>query len=50
MINIGSLSAFDGVSITVVVLRKKRPDLPCAFKVSFSAVYCHFSRRDCVCG
>jgi len=36
MINIGTLSAFVLVSIAVVVLRKKRPDLPRAFKVPFS--------------
>ena len=36
MINIGTLSAFVLVSVAVVVLRKKRPDLPRAFKVPFS--------------
>ncbi|KFF60972.1 amino acid permease [Cryobacterium sp. MLB-32] len=36
MINIGTLSAFVLVSIAVVVLRRKRPDLPRAFKVPFS--------------
>ncbi|TFB46283.1 amino acid permease [Cryobacterium tagatosivorans] len=36
MINIGTLSAFVLVSIAVVVLRKKRPDLKRAFKVPFS--------------
>ncbi len=38
MINIGTLSAFVLVSIAVVVLRKKRPDLPRAFRVPFSPV------------
>ncbi len=36
MINIGTLSAFVLVSIAVVVLRKKRPDLKRAFRVPFS--------------
>ncbi|TFB86416.1 amino acid permease [Cryobacterium algoricola] len=36
MINIGTLSAFVLVSIAVVVLRKKRPDLKRAFKVPLS--------------
>jgi APA family basic amino acid/polyamine antiporter len=36
MINIGTLSAFVLVSIGVVVLRKKQPDLPRAFKVPLS--------------
>ncbi|MFT3970934.1 MAG: amino acid permease [Micropruina sp.] len=38
MVNIGTLSAFILVSIAVVVLRRKRPDLPRAFKVPFSPV------------
>lgn len=38
MVNIGTLSAFVLVSIGVVVLRKKRPDLKRAFKVPFSPV------------
>jgi APA family basic amino acid/polyamine antiporter len=38
MINIGTLSAFVLVSIGVVVLRKKRPDLPRAFRVPASPV------------
>jgi APA family basic amino acid/polyamine antiporter len=49
MVNIGTLSAFVLVSIGVVVLRKKRPDLKRAFKVPFSpalpivsAVICGF--------
>ncbi|WP_120337550.1 amino acid permease [Cryobacterium soli] len=36
MINIGTLSAFVLVSIAVVVLRKKRPDLKRSFKVPLS--------------
>ena len=36
MVNIGTLSAFVLVSIGVIVLRKKRPDLPRAFKVPLS--------------
>ncbi len=49
MVNIGTLSAFVLVSIGVVVLRRKRPDLKRAFKVPFSpalpiisAVICGF--------
>ncbi|AMB58980.1 amino acid permease [Microterricola viridarii] len=38
MINIGTLSAFVLVSIAVIVLRRKRPDLPRAFKVPWSPV------------
>ncbi|WP_336712179.1 APC family permease [Arthrobacter sp. USHLN218] len=38
MINIGTLSAFVLVSIGIVVLRKKRPDLPRAFRVPLSPV------------
>ena len=38
MINIGTLSAFVLVSIAVIVLRRKRPDLPRAFKVPLSPV------------
>jgi len=38
MINIGTLSAFVLVSIGVIVLRKKRPDLPRAFRVPASPV------------
>lgn len=33
MVNIGTLSAFVLVSVGVIVLRRKRPDLPRAFKV-----------------
>ncbi|HOC12542.1 MAG TPA: amino acid permease [Propionicimonas sp.] len=36
MVNIGTLSAFVLVSIGVIVLRKKRPDLKRSFKVPFS--------------
>ena len=36
MVNIGTLSAFVMVSIGIVVLRRKRPDLPRAFKVPLS--------------
>ncbi|NKX50534.1 amino acid permease, partial [Arthrobacter deserti] len=36
MINIGTLSAFVLVSIGIVVLRRKRPDLPRAFRVPWS--------------
>ncbi len=38
MVNIGTLSAFVLVSIGVVVLRKKRPDVKRAFTVPFSPV------------
>ncbi|HSN36652.1 MAG TPA: amino acid permease [Arthrobacter sp.] len=38
MINIGTLSAFVTVSIGVLVLRKKRPDLKPAFQVPFGKV------------
>jgi APA family basic amino acid/polyamine antiporter len=36
MINIGTLSAFVLVSIGVVILRRRRPDLPRAYRVPFS--------------
>ncbi len=36
MVNIGTLSAFVMVSIGVIVLRRKRPDLKRAFRVPFS--------------
>ena len=48
MINIGTLSAFVLVSIAVVVLRKKRPDLPRAFKVPFSPVVPILSAALCL--
>lgn len=38
MVNIGTLSAFIMVSIGVVVLRRKRPDLNRSFRVPFSPV------------
>lgn len=38
MINIGTLAAFTIVSISVPILRRRRPDLPRAFKVPFSPV------------
>ncbi len=38
MINIGTLSAFVLVSIGVVMLRRKRPDLQRAYRVPFSPV------------
>jgi len=38
MINIGTLSAFVLVSVGIVVLRKKRPDLPRSFRVPGSPV------------
>lgn len=49
MVNIGTLTAFVLVSIAVVVLRRKRPDLPRAFKVPgnpvlpiLSAIICFY--------
>jgi basic amino acid/polyamine antiporter, APA family len=38
MVNIGTLSAFALVSVAVPVLRRRRPDLPRAFRVPFSPV------------
>jgi len=38
MINIGTLSAFVMVSLGILVLRKKRPDLKPAFRVPFGKV------------
>lgn len=38
MINIGTLSAFVAVSIGILVLRRKRPDLKPAFRVPFGKV------------
>ncbi|MDR0284776.1 MAG: amino acid permease [Propionibacteriaceae bacterium] len=38
MVNIGTLAAFILVSVAVIVLRKRRPDLPRAFKVPFMPV------------
>lgn len=48
MVNIGTLSAFVLVSIGVPVLRKKRPDLPRAFKVPFSPVVPVLSALVCL--
>lgn len=48
MINIGTLSAFVLVSIAVIVLRKKRPDLPRAYKVPWSPVLPIISAVLCV--
>ena len=48
MVNIGTLTAFIMVSIGVVVLRKKRPDLPRAFKVPFSPVLPILSAAICL--
>ncbi|TDN92864.1 amino acid permease [Microbacterium sp. BK668] len=36
MVNIGTLSAFVLVAVGVIVLRRKRPDLPRSFRVPFS--------------
>ncbi len=38
MVNIGTLSAFVLVSVGVIVLRRKRPDLERGFRVPFSPV------------
>jgi APA family basic amino acid/polyamine antiporter len=38
MINIGTLSAFVTVSLGILVLRKKRPDLKPSFRVPFGKV------------
>ena len=58
MVNIGTLSAFVLVSVGVIVLRRKRPDLPRSFRVPFnpwlpglSALICiylmlNLTRRD----
>jgi APA family basic amino acid/polyamine antiporter len=48
MINIGTLSAFVLVSIGVVILRRKRPDLPRAYRVPFSPVLPIVSALLCV--
>ena len=48
MINIGTLSAFVLVSIGVVILRRKRPDLPRAYRVPFSPVLPIVSAMLCV--
>ena len=46
MINIGTLSAFVMVSLGILVLRRKRPDLKPAFRVPFGKVL-PWSRRCC---
>jgi len=38
MVNIGTLAAFTLVSISVPILRRRRPDLPRSFKVPFNPV------------
>ncbi|MFC6357295.1 amino acid permease [Luethyella okanaganae] len=48
MINIGTLSAFVLVSIAVVVLRRKRPDLKRAFRVPWSPFLPFLSAALCV--
>ena len=48
MINIGTLSAFVLVSIAVVVLRKKRPDLKRAFRVPWSPFLPILSAALCI--
>ena len=47
MVNIGTLSAFVLVSIGVVVLRRKRPDLKRGFRVPFSPVLPILSAAIC---
>jgi len=48
MVNIGTLAAFTLVSIAVIVLRKKRPDLERSFKVPFMPVLPIVSAAICV--
>jgi len=48
MVNIGTLSAFVMVSISVLVLRKKRPDLPRPFRVPFVPVVPILSTAICL--
>ena len=48
MINIGTLSAFVMVSLGILVLRKKRPDLKPAFRVPFGKVLPWVSAVLCV--
>jgi len=48
MINIGTLSAFVLVSFGVVVLRKRRPDLPRGFRVPWSPVLPILSGLACL--
>ncbi|MFZ8756930.1 amino acid permease [Microbacterium sp. HMH0099] len=47
MVNIGTLSAFVLVSVGVIVLRRKRPDLPRGFRVPFSPVLPILSAAIC---
>lgn len=48
MVNIGTLTAFALVSLAVPVLRKRRPDLPRAFRVPFSPFLPWLSAAICV--
>ncbi|MCC2032211.1 amino acid permease [Microbacterium allomyrinae] len=48
MVNIGTLSAFVMVSIGVIVLRRRRPDLPRTFRVPFNPWLPGLSAAICV--
>lgn len=48
MVNIGTLTAFALVSIAVPILRRRRPDLPRAFRVPFSPVLPILSALICL--
>jgi basic amino acid/polyamine antiporter, APA family len=48
MVNIGTLSAFVLVSVGVIVLRRKRPDLPRAFRVPLNPWLPALSAAICV--
>lgn len=48
MVNIGTLSAFVLVAVGVIVLRRKRPDLPRAFRVPFNPWLPGLSAAICV--
>jgi APA family basic amino acid/polyamine antiporter len=48
MVNIGTLSAFVLVSVAVIVLRRKRPDLPRAFRVPLNPWLPGLSALVCV--
>jgi len=48
MINIGTLSAFVMVSLGIIVLRRKRPDLKPAFRVPFGPVIPVLSAALCI--